>query len=314
MAEIEWGQTSGKKVWQPPSVPFLWEVRPGMPKKDWKPEVTSPTPVSTPPLKLIASVPFQWEEKPGTPLPSFSQPPKESLTALFPFPPTYGYSSKDYEVDENDKDYSSSDNNDGEYDNRSLFKMDLETFGSETDESYHSPSVLANCLVSAATSAAGPARNTYLTEDNNSDMLDSPSSLASETDSSTGSYATGHSSLVGASFLECLFPLIPPNSGFLGKVGQPEEFEAPQEVWNQKFDHQNNDSQMIRRPQTLGELIMMSRRRSYRRKAVQMRKQNLSMEFTKGGAFGCCIFGYGNKMIEEMGIKRKQLPRLKLAW
>ncbi|KAM0872112.1 hypothetical protein ACQ4PT_038934 [Festuca glaucescens] len=52
------------------SVPFLWEVKPGAPKRDWvisKPVL--PVFSSCPsPLKLVVSVPFQWEEKPGKPL------------------------------------------------------------------------------------------------------------------------------------------------------------------------------------------------------------------------------------------------------
>ncbi|PON70002.1 hydroxyproline-rich glycoprotein family protein [Parasponia andersonii] len=279
MAEIELRQTSRKKpVRQPPSVPFLWEVKPGIPKKDWKPEVHYVSSVPTPPVKLIASVPFHWEEKPGTPLPSFSQPPQEPVTALLPLPPIHDYLHKDVDADKHIEDDGSGNDGDGD-DEDSLFKMDLETFGSETDDSYSSaPSLLANCLVSSvAISAAVPAHNTSLTEDNNGDLLESLSSPASETESSTSSYATGNSSPVGASFLECLFPLFPPNSGFLGKVGHSESV-TPQEARNQKCDYESNDNLTVRRPPTLGELIMMSRRRSYRRKAVQMRKQNLSMQ------------------------------------
>lgn len=52
------------------SVPFLWEVKPGAPKRDWV--ISKPAPPvfsSCPsPLKHVVSVPFQWEEKPGKPL------------------------------------------------------------------------------------------------------------------------------------------------------------------------------------------------------------------------------------------------------
>ncbi|KAJ6410711.1 hypothetical protein OIU84_007462 [Salix udensis] len=68
---------------------------------------------------------------------------------------------------------------------------------------------------------------------------------------------------------------------------------------------------MIRKPLTLGELIMMSRRRSCQRKAVQMRKQNLSMKFMDKNAFGCCIFGTSINMIEGLQRKMRQ-PRLKI--
>ena len=80
MAEKEATRNSNKrKIRQPPSVPFLWEERPGIAKKDWKPGVSSVTPTLPPPIpsKFIPSDPFNWEEKPGTPLPSFSQPPVE---------------------------------------------------------------------------------------------------------------------------------------------------------------------------------------------------------------------------------------------
>ncbi|KAJ6294543.1 hypothetical protein OIU76_022594 [Salix suchowensis] len=80
MAGLEIIDSSRKKhVRQPPSVPFLWEVRPGVAKKDWKPEVSAVTPVQLPPVKLIASVPFNWEEKPGKPLSCFSQSPESAF-------------------------------------------------------------------------------------------------------------------------------------------------------------------------------------------------------------------------------------------
>jgi hypothetical protein len=57
------------------SVPFLWEVKPGAPKRDWVISKPVPSPSVVPsvfscpsPLKLVVSVPFQWEEKPGKPL------------------------------------------------------------------------------------------------------------------------------------------------------------------------------------------------------------------------------------------------------
>ncbi|KAL5219452.1 hypothetical protein ABZP36_020136 [Zizania latifolia] len=55
-----------ERVKQQISVPFLWEVKPGAPKRDWaisKPELSCPSPAN-----LVVSVPFQWEEKPGKPL------------------------------------------------------------------------------------------------------------------------------------------------------------------------------------------------------------------------------------------------------
>lgn len=275
MVEMEFKGNSNKKhVRQPPSVPFLWEVKPGTPKKDWKPEVSSVvSSVPTPPVKLIASVPFKWEEKPGTPLPNFSErpfdqsvlpPPHSEEPIPLPAPPMYSHNTY---KDENTVTGDATCNNDNSIND-----------GAETDDSFSSaPSLLANCLISSmAISTAVPAHEVSATEDYSS-PLETPSSPASETGSSTSSYVTGASSLVGSSFLEWLFPLFPPHSGFLQKVEHSEDSLAPPDQKSKHFDHEDNGSVVIRRPTTLGELIMMSRRRSYRRKAVQMRKQNLSM-------------------------------------
>ncbi|CAM0870229.1 unnamed protein product [Alopecurus aequalis] len=57
------------------SVPFLWEVKPGAPKRDFVISKPAPQVFSCPsPLKLVVSVPFQWEEKPGKPLQDASTP------------------------------------------------------------------------------------------------------------------------------------------------------------------------------------------------------------------------------------------------
>ncbi|XP_015877870.4 uncharacterized protein LOC107414272 [Ziziphus jujuba] len=289
-----------KQVREPPSVPFLWEEKPGIPKKDWKPGVSSVSSVPIPPVKLIASVPFEWEEKPGTPLPIFSQQPFISVVPPLskppplPAPPMYYQSMHENEDTDGDGD-------------------DKEIFGNETEDSFRSaPSLLANGLVSSvAISTDVPAKKISSAEENSGPVETTPSSPASETGSSTSSYATGVSSLVGSSFLECLFPLFPPQSGFLEKVGHPEGSLTPLEQKSRHFEQENNGI-TVRRPPTLGELIMMSRRRSYRRKAIQMRKQKLTMEIMKSRAFGCCIFGTGSRIVEELHRKRKELARMKL--
>lgn len=259
-----------KHVRQPPAVPFLWEQKPGIPKRDWKPEVSSVSPiVVTPPVKLIASIPFDWEEKPGTPLPRFSQPavfpnPPEKLLAL-PWPPPL-YSQGLNGIFNNDE---ASDDDQDEQNG---------WFDFDTGDSFSSaPSLLANCLVpSAAISSAVPVQRSFST-DTTSDELEIPSSPASEADGSTTSYESA--SLVGASFLECLFPLLPPKTSFLEKARYTEWDPAivTPEVKSKDFDCESNSTVVIRRPTTLGELIMMSRRRSYQRKAFQMKKQNPSM-------------------------------------
>ncbi|XP_011041678.1 PREDICTED: uncharacterized protein LOC105137587 [Populus euphratica] len=313
MAGLEVIDSSRKKhIRQPPSVPFLWEVRPGVAKRDWKPEVSSVTPVQLPPVKLIASVPFNWEEKPGKPLSCFSQSPESAfitpqanLLAL-PWHVTCSPGDDNHKQEVGD----SGEENFG--DEQVMFNSDLESFSFETHESFSSAqSLLANCMVSSvAISTAVPVQTTSQTDDSNGQQ-ESPSSPTSETDSSTSSYATGVSSLEGAAFLECLFPLYTPKSGFLGKASHPRKESFTPELNSRDLDYERNSSVIIRRPLTLGELIMMSRRRSCQRKAVQMRKQNPSMKFMDKKAFGCCIFGTSINMIEGLQRKMRQ-PRLKL--
>jgi len=239
-----------KHVREPPSVPFIWEVKPGIPKKDWKPEanVSSVGHFPQTPLKLIASVPFVWEEKPGKPLPNFSD---VSVHPVLPKPEKiliHVASSSGFSVACNfghdDKDKGSC-----SYDSESTSSLDLEAFTFEADESFD-----ANCLVPSA---------------------------SSETDSSRSSYATGRSSPIGATFLESLFPLHAPQCGFLQRNENFEkETSCTQEVGAKDFDHEDFASDMIRSAPTLGELIMMSRRRSCRRKALQMKKWDLPKVIT----------------------------------
>ncbi|KAL3645243.1 hypothetical protein CASFOL_010423 [Castilleja foliolosa] len=66
-------QPPNKRERQPISIPFIWEEKPGKPKKDW-----APTARQIKPVKLVVSVPFGWEEKPGTPLRSFPSHSKHS--------------------------------------------------------------------------------------------------------------------------------------------------------------------------------------------------------------------------------------------
>ncbi|XP_057475178.1 uncharacterized protein LOC130763303 [Actinidia eriantha] len=259
--ELEVSENSNRKqTKQPVSIPFVWEEKPGTPKKDWKPiKQTTVNPVIPPPVKFVVSIPFKWEEKPGKPLLCFSRLPPEAeihfpsekLVAL-ELPPA-----------------DSRNNNEGIQDR--VFESAIEAGGYET-----------------------------------------PSSPVSATDSSRSSYATGTTSLVGAPFLECLFPLLSPDSGFLEKLGCSEKstIYTPRKVPSRDFDRESNCSVAVRPPQTLGELIMMSRRGSYRRKAVQMRRQKLSMESIKNRAIGCCIFGINR--LQGLQQKWKRHLRLKL--
>lgn len=264
-----------KHVREPPSVPFLWEVKPGIPKKDWKPEVSLVSHFPKTPLKLIASVPFVWEEKPGIPLPNYF--PNVSSDSVASKPQEmliHVASSSAYSVDLN---YGNDDiNNESSSDNVHLdvnysddsesiiSSMGHEACSIDTYESFSSvPSLLANCLVpSAKVSTAIPLHKNSLSKHNCDQLQTTFSPASSETDSSTSSHATGMSSPVGASFLEYLFPFYPPK--------RDEHLENVSSTPN-ILNHEDNNSDMARRPPTLGELIMMSRRRSYRRKAVQMR-------------------------------------------
>lgn len=284
-----------KREKQSISVPFIWEEKPGMPKKDWK-HFTLPPKPPAPPAKFVVSVPFGWEEKPGTPLPSFVQPPKESQVVAPAYSLTgYGTWSASYGGNDDEGDQSSD--------------TELDTCSVETDDSFTSAkSLLANGLIStAAISSAVPVHEISLALTTTDSMLqESSGSPASETDST--SYATGTTSLAGASFLEWLFPLLVPNSNVTNKVGYLEN-APPQkaDIQAKQFLH---GSQTGRPLLTLGELIAMSRRRSCQRKVNKMNKQQ-SMDFMKRNAFSCCIFRTGNG-INQLQLKWKRQLHLKL--
>ncbi|KAL3521461.1 hypothetical protein ACH5RR_019610 [Cinchona calisaya] len=288
--------TTRKRIKQAISVPFIWEDLPGTPKKDWKPTapvkklvVVAPPPL---PVKFTASVPFEWEEKPGKPRPSFSQQPSSASPISpninsFPLPPRHSLGGENSWTGMNDQDG----------DEIEMLESYPESCEFETDDSFSSaPSLFANGLVPRiAISNAFPVQQNSL-KGPNSGQLQSPASPASETGSSTSSYETGHTSLAGASFLEWLFPLLTPQSNFLEKVGCSEKGVSYTQTKMQKDDIEceRNYSAAIRKPYTLGELIMMSRGRSYQRKALHMRTQNLSTDFMKRNALGCCIIGSSN--------------------
>ncbi|CAI9774994.1 unnamed protein product [Fraxinus pennsylvanica] len=283
-----------KRDRQPISVPFVWEEKPGTPKKDWKPTAHPIKPVALP-VKLVASVPFGWEAKPGKPLPCFSQSPPESepappqtMSIGFPSPPSYS--------DSQDEDWSGSEGNvEDKREGDQMLDSEIDTCSFVTGDSFSSAlSLLANGLISsAALLSAVPEQQTSLTQKTiNGGKIQTPGSP--ETDSSTRSYATGTTSLTGASFLEWLFPLLAPRTSLADNVGCSEKDTSPTaDVQNIDLPRESNGS-LVKRPLlTLGEMIMMSRRMSYKRKANKIRKQP-SMELMKGNALGCCIFGAGN--------------------
>ncbi|XP_041989757.1 uncharacterized protein LOC121741122 [Salvia splendens] len=254
-----------------------------MPKKEWKP-FSRPVEPPAPPPKFVVSVPFGWEEKPGTPLPSFTQPPK-LLTIK------YGNWNDDQGDSEGDE----------------SSEMELDTCSVGTDVSFCSAkSLLANAPIS--TTSAVPVQQTCLAlvTTDNSRLVQSPGSPASETDSTCSAI------LVGASFLEWLFPLLVSNSNITNKIGYLEKVPSQgNDVQAIEYQRGSNCSQARRPLLTLGELIMMSRRQSCQRKVNKMHKQQ-SMDFMRGNAFGCCIFQSGNG-INRLPLKwKKRQLQLKL--
>ncbi|KMS99161.1 hypothetical protein BVRB_2g047400 [Beta vulgaris subsp. vulgaris] len=259
----------GKKIKQQITIPFQWEEIPGAPKKDWKPKREPLIPVPLP-MKYIASIPFKWEEKPGTPLRCYDQEPTNPKTQetvpenmCLPLPPAY-FTKYGNETDEEDSSYGD------DYDDRDwMSELDFDAISVQSEESFCSaPSLLANRLT--------PLRNPYV-EQRVDGYMEGP--LSPESNSSPNSYATRNTSLKGAAFLAHLFPLYPPKSGFLQQGKNPQEKmrlperKTPTTAEHKKLVGDGRRSGVIRRPCTLGELIMQSRRRSFRRKAVNMKKQ-----------------------------------------
>lgn len=294
-----------QRIKQPASVPFLWEVRPGLPKKDWKPNPsnTQVDPVALPPVKFIASVPFKWEEIPGKPLPSFPQAmPEAAPLLLLPPPPSQSPARTVYF-----QNYC--DNSDDD-----MYDSYLDAWGFEFDEESISsaPSLVANRMIPTLAITNGVPEEENVLMDSNSGQLQAPGSPAYESDSSTSSYATGNTSLVGAPFLERLFPLLSPKVSFLGKHGCDKGTDStPRTVLGKDLNFESERSLVVKRPLTLGELILMSRRRSYHRKYDLIREQDLSMELMKKNVLGCCMVGSG-KNIKGLQGKWKQQVQLKL--
>lgn len=266
--------TTRKRIKQAISVPFIWEEIPGTPKKDWKPAAPAKKPIA-PPVKFIASVPFQWEEKPGKPLPCFlQQPPGSPLELPPPDINSFPLSPRHFLGRENS--WTGVNGQDG--DEIEMLESYPASCESETDDSFCSaPSLLANGLVpTIATSNAVPVQQTSFTGLSGG-QLHRPTSPASETGSSTSGYETGNTDLAGASFLEWLFPLLTLQSNILEKAGSSEKEISRTQTKTQKDDIDcERNCAALRKPHTLGELIMMSRRRSYQRKVFQMQTKNLS--------------------------------------
>lgn len=254
MTEVEPLENSNRtRIRQPISVPFVWEEKPGTPKRDWKPSTQTVSPFVPLPVKLVASIPFEWEEKPGTPLRHFSQAPQEVGIQL---PPEKLNELDSPLIQTTDN----GDSNGSEEKQYMIFKS-----ASSVPTSHLVPTLaVSNAVPILETSRTGK----------NSGELKSPSSPDSEY-----SYATGTSSLVGEAFLECLFPLLTssPHTGFKHDRTEKSTSIIPRKVQSKDFDHESNCRVAVGRSLTLGELLMMSSTISYRRKEVQMQIQNLPM-------------------------------------
>uniref|UniRef100_A0A7C8YQ65 Uncharacterized protein n=1 Tax=Opuntia streptacantha TaxID=393608 RepID=A0A7C8YQ65_OPUST len=250
---------TGRQIKQQITIPFIWEERPGTPKKDWKPK-HEPLFLAARPVKYVASVPFKWEEKPGTPLQCFASESKEpqipetaSENKSLPLPPVF-FAKIEYDDSDDSSSY-------GDYyeDPDWISEWGSEALSIQTEESFSTAVPLQNPFVNSLKEIPG-----------------SPESGSSPTKYAAGSAA----SLRGAAFLEHLFPLFPPKSGFLDKPDHSEEKaqvperEPPVLAEHKKLGGDCSRSGAIRRPLTLQELIMLSRRRSCRREAVHVKKQN----------------------------------------
>ena len=222
------------------TIPFEWEETPGEPKQNWKPKRNhEPINSVSLPVKYVASVPFIWEEKPGTPLGCFARGSKKLRTQenkILPLPPAYFHK---YEDESDDQDWMS----ELEFD---------DTTSDQSEESF--------CLAPAL--VYDPLQSGVY------NPLEVP--LSSESDRNLINYATGNPSLKGTAFLEHLFPLYPYYSGIHEQVKKTK-------VHERKQAHNIGDGRRIgtiRKPLSLAQLIMQSRKRSYRIKAVNIKKRN----------------------------------------
>ncbi|KAI4320062.1 hypothetical protein MLD38_033581 [Melastoma candidum] len=225
---------------QSPSIPFLWEERPGISKKDWHPGTSSFRLPAPPPAKLVASVPFMWEEEPGKPLSSFSV---STLPVTSP-PPKHR---EGEEATQEEK----------------LCKLNGDCFGYETEESF--------------SSSINPIKSTS-PHDHPSPHSGSPSSSDA---------VISRTSLEGPSFLEYLFPLYAPDSGFLGEARASNIKDDVSEIMG---------GHRVRHSKTLQDLIMLSRRRSIALKTAVTGIENPSLDCARRNAIWCCIYGIRGKM------------------
>ncbi|KAJ8506422.1 hypothetical protein OPV22_007308 [Ensete ventricosum] len=251
------------------TVPYLWEEKPGVPKR--VPVISS----SSPPTRLVVSVPFEWEEKPGKPIQIPTTVPDSltagDLNALDPLPASSCHLNPF--VDETEG---------------GAMDSCLEAFSFTMDDK-------GNQSFADVTAAweSFSENGSYWNEDWHS---------ASGTDghSSSGSSAAAE---VGAdtSVIQFLFP-------------QPSgEDEAPSTVAARRGPNHCSSEHvaMARRTLTLGELMLLSRKLSCRRKQNEGKKRDHPKEYLKKRVLTCFPFiANGNKQGEEKHEAKPTLPKL----
>jgi Protein of unknown function (DUF688) len=228
-----------KRVHQQISVPFVWESKPGTPKRDFL--ISRPVSlISFPsPSKLVVSVPFQWEEEPGKPL--------TQLT-----PQSYDATKMDL-LTESSSSW-----------NPFMAGADDYSIGFDLDN-FNNPFVSGPTLpdVPITEEKDEPLSKQSISEEDSNwqDNLDSLSET--EQYSSSESSVTTHNGASSNGFdMELLFALSSPEVSYLGNL----------------FKKNEDDKQgsIGRRELTLGELIMLSRKLSTQNKPQIVQKKKPS--------------------------------------
>jgi Protein of unknown function (DUF688) len=229
-----------KRVQQQISVPFVWESKPGTPKRDFL--ISRPvSSISFPsPSRLIVSVPFQWEEEPGKP-----------LTQLPPQP--YDATKMDL-LTESSSSW-----------NPFMAGADDYSIGFDLDN-FNNPFVSGPTLpdIPIMEEKDEPLSKQSINEEDSNWQENFDSLSETEQYNSSESSVTTHNN--GASSncfdMELLFALSSPEVSFLGNL----------------FEKNRNDKQgpVGRRELTLGELIMLSRKLSTQNKPQIVQKKKPS--------------------------------------
>lgn len=254
-----------KRDWQQISVPFLWEERPGTPKKEW---VFKPVPmisVPSPAARHVVSVPFEWEAKPGKPL-QLSRPLPDS-SPLHALPGLAGTPCSAYlpnpSIDEEVGVIASS-------------RFEVLASEMNDDGSGLAPSTFPSHHGTACGSFTDVNGSQESSSENSSNRQENWYSVF-ETDcnSSSNSSAT-HAANFDASVVEFLFPPSSPDAGFLNKVRGKDGSLVPAAACPEPRPaaYSHNRSVMPRRTLTLGELILLSRKLSYKMKPVDVKERS----------------------------------------